>query len=186
MNRRVLAARPVRSATLVRGSAGFAVTCRGDGDTSAVASSDDGSCSAVFDGIIDNREELLCDLGIADAGISDPELLLRCHEAWGADCARRIIGDFGFAVWDGRRRQLLVVRDPLGVRPLYYTRHGSTLLFATQIHQLFAYNATTSDVDPEYFADYLVSGLGVREATPYRDVKRLRPAHMLIASDGEV
>jgi asparagine synthase (glutamine-hydrolysing) len=186
MNRRALAARPVRSATLVRGSFGFAVTCRADCDASVVASSGDGSRSAVFDGIIDNREEILRELDIADADISDPELLLRCHEAWGADCARRIIGDFGFAIWDGGRQQLLVVRDALGVRPLYYTRHGSTLLFATQIHQLFADDATSGDVDPEYFGDYLVSGLGVREATPYRDVKRLRPAHMLIAGGGEV
>jgi asparagine synthase (glutamine-hydrolysing) len=186
MNRRAPAPRPVRAATLVRGSAGFAVTCRGNCETSAVASSGDGSCSAVFDGIIDNREELFRELGIADAGMSDPELLLRCHEAWGADCARRIIGDFGFAIWDGRRRQLLVVRDPLGVRPLYYTRHGSTLLFATQIHQLFADGATSGEVDPEYFGDYLVSGLAVREATPYRHVQRLRPAHMLIAGGGEV
>ena len=151
-----------------------------------MASSGDGSCSAAFDGIIDNREELLRELDIADAGISDAELLLRCHQAWGADCARRIVGDFGFAIWDGRRQELLVVRDPLGVRPLYYTRRGSTLLFATQIHQLFAHDATSGEIDPEYFGDYLVSGLGVRAATPYRDIKRLRPAHMLIAVGGDV
>jgi len=186
MNRRALAARPARSATLVRGSVGFAVTCRGDRETAAVASSGDGLRTAVFDGIIDNREDILRELNIDDADISNAELLLRCHEAWDTGCARRIVGDFGFAVWDGRRRQLLVARDALGVRPLYYTRHGSALLFATQIHQLFADGATSSDVDPEYFGDYLVSGLAVREATPYRDVKRLRPAHMLVAGGGDV
>ena len=186
LNRHSRASRPVRSATLLRGNAGFAVTYRGDREKGAVASSGDGSCSAVFDGIIDNREELLRELAVADAEMPDAELLLRCYEAWDAGCAGRIIGDYGFAVWDGRRGQLLVARDALGVRPLYYTRHGSTLLFATQIHQLFADDATSGDVDPEYFGDYLVSGLGVREATPYRDVQRLRPAHMLIAGGGEV
>ena len=188
MNRRALATRPVRSATLVRGSAALAVTWRsGNGrDTAATASSDDGSCSAVYDGVIDNREELLRELGMADPDITDGELLLRCYDAWDARCAQRIIGDFGFAIVDGRRQRLLVVRDPLGIRPLYYTQHGSTLLFATQIGQLFAAEKTSGDVDPEFFADYLVSGLAVRKATPYRDVKRLPPAHMLVAGGGEV
>ena len=169
MSRRALSAKPLRSSTVVRGPIGFAVTAATDRgrDGERIASSADGSRWAILDGVIDNREELFRDLHLAHGGIPDAELLLRCYEAWEAGCIRRIIGDFGFAIWDAGQNRLLCARDALGVRPLYYARHGTKLLFATQIEQLFADDETNGDIDPEFFADYLVSGLAVREPTPY-------------------
>src|SRR5690606_27032104 len=85
------------------------------------------------DARIDNREDLLRELGLRTASrppasassgpgapLSDADVILAAYRRWGIDCARHLIGDFAFAIWDGSRRQLFLARDPMAMRGLYY------------------------------------------------------------------
>ena len=144
----------------------------------------------VFDGRLDNREELVAELRRRGArtGTSDVELTLAAHAVWGDDCASRLVGDFAFGLWDAARRRLLCVRDPLGIRPLYIALQGGVVCFATQIRQILAARPQTPPFDLEFVADRLAHGVDRADAacTPYRGVSRLKPGHRLIAEDGRV
>jgi len=95
----------------------------------------------VADCRIDNREALAGALGLGDdelALLADSALILRAYRRWGADCADRLLGDFAFALWDGARRELILARDAMGERALYYHRGDGFLAFATEIKALWA------------------------------------------------
>ena len=147
-----------------------------------------GRRTLVFDGRLDNREELVAELRRHGArpGASDVALTLAAYAAWGDACASKLIGDFAFALWDAARRRLLCVRDPLGVRPLYMGLRDDLVCFATQIRQILAARTQTPPFDLEFFADRLAHGVDRADAacTPYRGVSRLKPGHRLIAEDG--
>ncbi|HVU32716.1 MAG TPA: asparagine synthetase B, partial [Opitutaceae bacterium] len=92
------------------------------------------------DARIDNRDELRRDLDLAAhpiGSIADAELIVRSYEKWGTDCVDRLVGDFAFALWDGRKRRLFCARDPLGVRPFFYHLDQRRFLFASQIKAIF-------------------------------------------------
>ena len=144
----------------------------------------------VFDGRLDNREELVAELrrhGVR-TGTADVELTLAAYAAWGDDCAWKLVGDFAFALWDAARRRLLCVRDPLGIRPLYMAVQDDAVCFATQIRQVLAARTRTPEFDLEFVADRLAHGVDRADAacTPYRGVSRLKPGQRLIAEDGRV
>src|SRR4051812_10394615 len=90
---------------------------------------------------LDNREELGAALGIADtdlATLPDSEVLLAAWRRWGADCARHLLGDFAFAVWDRASGTLLLGRDHMGQRVIHYHLGDGFLAFATELGGLFA------------------------------------------------
>src|SRR5262245_14820400 len=84
----------------------------------------DGSVWTSADARVDDRARLIADLRAADYApsgrVSDAELILRTYLAWGDECATRLLGDFAFAIWDGRTRRLLCARDQLGGKPFFY------------------------------------------------------------------
>ena len=147
-------------------------------------------CALVFDGRLDNRTELIAALSGYPARTQgdDLQLTLAAYEAWGDDCASRLIGDFAFGLWDAARRRLLCVRDPLGVRPLYTCTQDKVVCFATQLRQIVAACRQTPPLDLEFVADRLAFGTDRADSgsTPYRGVTRLRPGHRLIAENGRV
>ncbi len=101
----------------------------------------DGSLVLSFNGEIYNHAELrreLIALGFSDwqTDHSDTEVILKAYRAWGIDCIHRFRGIFAFALWDGGRRELWLVRDRIGVKPLYYTLQDGRLLFASEIKAL--------------------------------------------------
>ena len=149
-----------------------------------------GRRALVFDGRLDNRKDLIAQLGRqgASGDSGDAELVLAAHDAWGDACAAQLVGDFAFGLWDRVRRRLLCVRDALGVRPLYVLLHGGRLCFATQLRQVLAAHGRVPPFDPEFVADRLALGVDRADAdcTPYRGVSRLKPGHRLIAADGRV
>ena len=149
-----------------------------------------GECTVAFDGRLDNRENLVASLREREVGSrsDDPELTLAAYREWGVDCARRLIGDFAFGLWDGRRKRLLCVRDPLGVRPLYTLVRGDLIYFATQLRQILAGLSQTPTIDLEFVADRLALGTDRADAayTPYRGAARLNPGHLLMAENGRV
>jgi len=137
-----------------------------------------------MDGRVDNRAELLSALdekGFPPRGRDDVEIVLRAYQAWGEDAPLRILGDFVFVVWDGPRRRLFCARDICGIRPLFYFNSARALVCGSEIHQLFADPRVPREPDEEVVGDYLNANLAGIEATLYRRVKRLAPAHYLIA-----
>lgn len=90
---------------------------------------------------LDNREDLAEALAIPArdlAGLGDSALLLAAWRRWGRDCVDRLLGDFAFALWDGESRRLLLARDPMGQRPLFFHQGGRFFAFATEIKGLLA------------------------------------------------
>ena len=150
----------------------------------------DGSELAITaDARLDNREELLRDLEVpspARREITDAELILRAYETWGTDCPRRLLGDFAFAVWDGRNRRMFAARDPFGVRPFYYHSSPDLFAFASEAPALLALDRVPKTLDETRIADSLLPGLEAADKTRtfYREIRRLPPASILIA-DGD-
>jgi asparagine synthase (glutamine-hydrolysing) len=137
---------------------------------------------------IDNREELATALGVraADAAAwPDSRLVLRAYREWGEECVPRLLGDFAFAIWDGRRRQLLCARDPFGIKPFYYFDGTSprAFAFASEIKGLLALDFVDRSIDEQWICDYLLGLMVGRDSTMYAKIRRLEPAHLLVVGD---
>src|SRR5690606_33327167 len=137
-----------------------------------------GPVVVVADVRLDNREELAVALD-RPVGSSDEELLLHAWLRWGEACPGRLLGDFAFAVWDGRDGRLFCARDPIGVRALHYHLATGVFLFATEIKALRAHGAVSDELDEGRIADHLGRIFADRTRTFFRDVRRLPPGHAM-------
>jgi asparagine synthase (glutamine-hydrolysing) len=134
------------------------------------------------DARIDNREELIAELGLADRPldeISDSRLILGAYEKWGEGCPEKLLGDFAFAIWDGRCRRLFCARDHVGVKPFYYYRSARVFAFASEIKALLSLGAVPRQLNEVRVADHLVGNFADRTITFYRDIFRLPAAHSM-------
>jgi asparagine synthase (glutamine-hydrolysing) len=123
-------------------------------------SNEDGSLRIVFNGEIYNHAEIRRELQRLGGHTwktdhSDTEVILHAYEQWGVECLHRFRGMFAFALWDARDHSLWLVRDRIGVKPLYYTVHDGRLAFASEIKALLADPAQRRAVDEEAFFHYL-------------------------------
>ncbi|MEM9598305.1 MAG: asparagine synthase-related protein, partial [Acidobacteriota bacterium] len=141
---------------------------------------------AMLDGVLDNRRQLARLLGSAEPPSSDAGWVLEAYRRWGDDFASHLVGEFAAVVWDRRRRRLLAVRDPFGVRQLFYRRRGRRLEIASQTWQLADPGAGFDAIDPEFLADFLACQISVGDSTPFLGVRRLPAGHTLIADGGTV
>ena len=118
---------------------------------------------------------------------SDTEVLLHSYLQWGRDCVRRLNGMFAFGIWDGRREELLLARDRLGVKPLYYAVRPDGVLFGSEPKAVLAHPEFPAEVDAEGLAE-LFSQAGT--ATPghgvYRGLAELRPGTIAVVGRGGV
>jgi asparagine synthase (glutamine-hydrolysing) len=117
---------------------------------------------------------------------SDTEVILHTYDSSGLDGLKRLEGIFAFALWDPLRRRLVLMRDRLGIKPLFYARSGDRLLFGSEIKALFAAGGIDTDIDEQAFAEYLWYGNSYEDRTIYRKVRAVLPGHWLIIEDGEV
>ncbi len=144
----------------------------------------------VFNGEIYNYPDLrreLTDRGHTFRTSTDTEVLVHLYEEHGEDFVRYLNGMFAIALWDDRRRRLLIYRDRLGEKPLYYVRTGKRLLFASEIKAILRDPSVDRSVDPAALYDYLSFQYNPRRETIFRGVVRLKPGTMLVVSaDGVV
>jgi asparagine synthase (glutamine-hydrolysing) len=143
----------------------------------------------VFNGTIYNytelREELRA-LGYAFASGGDTEVILRAWAEWGPDCVERFLGMFAFALWDAREQALHLVRDRLGIKPLYYTANGARARFASSTQALLAAGGVDTGLDPWglQFCFHLHAVVPAPR-TVLAGVRKLPPAHRLrMTADG--
>jgi len=151
-------------------------------------SNEDGTVWVVLNGEIYNFRQLrreLEDRGHTFATATDTEVIVHLYEEHGPDCVEHLRGMFAFALWDERRRTLLLARDRLGIKPLYYGSIGGRLLFASELKSILQLPEVERTLNwPS------VSHLLTFLTTPPADsiiegVRKLEPGHLLVASPGE-
>jgi asparagine synthase (glutamine-hydrolysing) len=150
---------------------------------------EDATVAVIANGEIYNYRELRDDLarrGHALRTSSDCETIVHLYEEYGDDCVKHLNGMFAFALWDARRRRLLVARDRLGVKPLYLHCDGRRLLFASEAKALLAAPGMRAELDPQALVSYLDLGYVPAPLSMFRGVRKLAPATVLIAEDGRV
>ena len=110
---------------------------------------------------------------------SDTEVVLRGFRQWGVDVFRRLRGMFALAIWDEQTRQLLLARDPLGIKPLYYYRKDNLFVFASELRALLASGLVPRKLSGEGVASYLATGSVEAPLTIVEDVEQLLPGQYL-------
>jgi asparagine synthase (glutamine-hydrolysing) len=157
---------------------------------------EDGTVGVIFNGEIYNFPHLRSSLetrGHHFRTRSDTEVLVHAYEEWGERCVEYLRGMFAFALWDGRgdvrargggdlRPRVLLARDRLGIKPLYYAAADGTLLFASEVRALLASGAIERRVARESVEAYLLFGSVVEPMTLVQDVFSLPPGHALVVS----
>lgn len=143
----------------------------------------------VCNGEIYNYRELRAELQAGGRHFktgSDCEVLLHLYDAEGDDFVLRLNGMFDFALWDARRRRLLIGRDRLGVKPLYLQQDGQRLAFATEAKALLALPDVSAELNHDALASYLHLGYVAAPDCIFKGMRKLPPATLLSIEDGQV
>ena len=146
---------------------------------------EDGSVWVVLNGEIYNHRDLRALLetkGHTFKTRSDTEAIVHAYEEWDVAFVEQLRGMFAFALWDRQRQRLLLARDRVGKKPLYYATVGDRLIFASEIKALLAFPGLDRALDLEAVSDYLSLLYIPREKTIFRRVRKLLPGHQLMAS----
>jgi len=144
---------------------------------------EDRSVVVVFNGEIYNYADLTADLaahGHVFATRSDTETIVHSYDERGERCVEDFRGMFAFALWDRRRRRLLLARDRLGIKPLYYFMGPGLLAFASEIKALLEHPEVPREVDPESLDLYLSLRYVPGPRTLFRGIRKLPPGHTLV------
>jgi len=143
---------------------------------------EDGSLWITFNGEIFNYVELRAELehrGHRFATQSDTEVILHLYEERGDDCVHDLNGQWAFALWDSRRRRLLLSRDRIGVRPLFYTFAGNQFLFASEIKSLCVHPSVSREIDLKALDQIFTLWAPLAPRTILKQVHELPPGHLL-------
>ena len=149
--------------------------------------SDDGRVSLVFNGEIYNFRELrrtLEALGQVFRTRSDSEVVLHAYRHWGEACFAHLNGMFAIALWDSAAGTLLLARDRLGEKPLFYAQEAKRLLFASELKALTRVPGFRRELDAEAIQAYVCFGYVPNPACIFRGVRKLPPGHYLRYADG--
>jgi asparagine synthase (glutamine-hydrolysing) len=148
-----------------------------------------GSLRVTFNGEIFNYVELREELraqGHHFATQSDTEVILHQYEEKGDDCVHDFNGQWAFAIWDTRRRRLLLSRDRIGIRPLYYTVADGQLLFASEMKALLVHPSVRRELDAYALDEVFTFWCTRPPRTIFRGILELPPGHLLVVEDGRI
>ncbi len=151
----------------------------------------DGTTVCVFDGRLDNREELaemLRDHHLYSPAAPDSHFALAAYDRFGSDFVLRLEGDFALCVFDGRARRMILARDRLGVRPLCYALTAKAFLLASDAKAILAYPGIEAAADEEMLADFILyfPSFAARERTFFRGIRSLPPGHLAIFEENRL
>src|SRR5947209_4530594 len=144
-----------------------------------------------FSGRLDDREDLvgrLHDSGLSNAS-ADVELVAAAYHAFGTNFLDHLTGEFALAIFDPDQRHLLLARDAVGTRPLYYHATPARVLFASEAKAIIVDSQVRAGVDEAVIADLLLNALvsaAHESRTCFRDVHAVTPAHLVLISASEI
>lgn len=144
----------------------------------------------VYNGELYNTQELRDNLrgfGYKFETTSDTEVLLYSYIHYGTACLEKLNGIFSFAIYDSMRREVILARDRFGVKPLFYSIVGTSLVFASEIKALFRYDGITPQLDKEGLAElFAMSPARTEGCGVYKGIKEVRPANFIKVSHGNM
>lgn len=151
---------------------------------------EDDTIHIVYNGEVYNHAELRPDLerrGHRYRTRADTETIIHLYEEQGAGCVEYLRGMFAFAIWDAPREQLLLARDRLGIKPLYYAlQPNGTLLFASEMKAILAAGGVTPELNYRALPDYLANHAPSGEETLFQNIRRLPAGHVLTWHEGRI
>jgi asparagine synthase (glutamine-hydrolysing) len=151
--------------------------------------STDGKYIIVFNGEIYNFVEIRQDLqkiGYKFNSHSDTEVILNAYRQWGLDCLERFVGMFAFAIWDRDLKQLILVRDRIGIKPLFYYCKNHTLVFGSELKALMAFDLVEKEIDLEALSLFLHYQYIPAPKTIFKRTQKLEPGNYLIFNGKEI
>jgi len=143
----------------------------------------------VYNGEIYNFRELRAELeglGVGFKTHSDTEVILAAYRTWGESCLTRLGGMFAFALWDAWRKRLLLARDPLGIKPLYYFQSAQTFIFASEVRTLLGTGLVPRNADSTGVLSYLEFGSVYEPWTLIEGVRSVPAGHLMRVENGSV
>jgi asparagine synthase (glutamine-hydrolysing) len=153
-------------------------------------SNEDGTVWITYNGEVYNHADLRIELegrGHRFRSATDTEAIVHLYEEEGPACVERLHGMFAFAIWDARRQSLLLARDRLGVKPLYYCLLANGLLFGSEVKAILAHPSAPHELDEEAFAEYLTFGFTPPPRTMFGGISKLGAGQWLtVTADGRV
>jgi asparagine synthase (glutamine-hydrolysing) len=152
-------------------------------------SNEDGTIWVMLNGEIYNYLELRRDLdqrGHKFATKSDTESVVHLYEEYGEGCFAKLRGMFAIAIWDSREGKLLLARDRVGKKPLFYAADARSILFASELKALLAGGAPKTELDSQAICDYFSFGYIPAPKTIYRSIRKVLPGHYLVASKSDL
>ena len=152
-------------------------------------SNEDGSIWVILNGEIYNYLQLRRNLeknGHQFVTQSDTEVIVHLYEEYGRDCVKHLRGMFAAAVWSEQDQELLLMRDRIGQKPLFYTIQDSYLLFASEIKSILEHPEVSRTVNLQAFDEYLTYGYVPCPATMFEGIYKLPPAHRLICRNSSI
>ena len=141
----------------------------------------------VFNGEIYNYDELRKELlrkGHEFSTQSDTETIVHLYEEEGLEFVNRLRGMFGIAIWDSTKRNLILARDRIGEKPLFYSAEKNRLLFGSEIKAILQAK-TEREVDPQAVCEFLASGYVVAPGTFYQGISKLSPGQLMVCSESD-
>jgi len=150
---------------------------------------EDGTVCLVFNGEIYNFQELRPELerhGHVFRSHTDSEVIIHAYEQWGDGCVQKLRGMFAFAVYDQKRRRLLLARDRIGIKPLYYTWQNGKLRFASEIKAILADPQVERRVNQQAMYDYLGFEFVPAPETMFAGIHKLPAGHLLTLENGQL
>ena len=148
-------------------------------------SNEDGTVWVLLNGEIYNYSELRAELlqrGHKFTTKSDTEAIVHLYEDHGENCFTKLRGMFSIAIWDSKNRKLVLARDRVGKKPLFYAADGKRILFGSELKALLAGDSLPREMDEQALSDYFSFGYIPAPKTIYRSVRKVMPGHYLVAS----
>lgn len=150
---------------------------------------EDGTIQVIFNGEIYNYielREMLINKGHSFKTKSDTEVIPHLYEEFGKDFPNHMNGNFSIALWDSNREKLFLLRDRVGIRPLFYAHKDGYLIFGSEMKSIFKFPGISGELDPVGLEQIFTIWSNIPPQTPFKDIKELAPGSIMeCSSDGE-
>lgn len=140
----------------------------------------------VCDARLDNKEELCTRLRLRKKTQSPATILAEAYKKWGLDCAKYLLGDFAFSLYNEEEQSLLLVRDQIGIKPLYYYHGPRHFIAGSGIKSIKAFQLAEHPLSHSYIGSMLTGQVAGKEQSCYENIKQLPPGHTLLLKNKQI